>query len=148
MCSSDLQVLKRLDGNFQKSLFFHHRKPKRSRKSCSYYSNTCAARQLLLLGEDISLNPGPVRRDVNGQERNKPKCDSCKKNLAKNHKVVHCSVCNHIYHFRCAGLNIRAFKNPRGGWMCTKCALDTVPFPSALDIEDCDQSLASLAFLE
>ena len=40
---------------------FHHRKPKQSHSRCLYYANSCAARQILLRGGDISVNPGPPR---------------------------------------------------------------------------------------
>ncbi|KAL9966977.1 hypothetical protein ACROYT_G025128 [Oculina patagonica] len=45
---------------------FVHKTPKRSKKACAYYSNSTAARQILLMGGDISINPGPT----NDEEKN------------------------------------------------------------------------------
>ena len=39
---------------------FVHKTPKRSKKACAHYSNLTAVCQILLMGGDISINPGPT----------------------------------------------------------------------------------------
>ena len=41
-----------------------HRQPKRTKVRCQYYANATANRQILLLGGDISRNPGPARQQT------------------------------------------------------------------------------------
>jgi len=46
---------------------FYHRKTKKTRARCLYYSNSTASRQLLLMGGDIAVNPGPVTSTSNSR---------------------------------------------------------------------------------
>lgn len=73
---------------FFTGLRFNHKKDKKSRRRCLYYLNSCAYRQLLLQGGDISVNPGPAVLKPSA-----PRCSGCERPVAKNHKRCICSVC-------------------------------------------------------
>ena len=103
-----------------KLLSFTFRKLKRTRSTCSYYPNCCATRQILLLGGDISTNPGPnVKR--------KPKCEQCERTIAKNSRSIKCVECECIKHLKCAGLTTKSFDRLETGWKCTKYILKELP---------------------
>ena len=62
---------------------FYHRKPKRGKSWCRYYSNSSALRHLLPQGGDISASPGPVSQSINVR---KPKCYVCERTIAYNRR--------------------------------------------------------------
>ena len=96
------------------------RKLKRTRSTCSYYPNCCATRQILLLGGDISTNPGPnVKR--------KPKCEQCERTIAKNSRSIQCVESECIKHLKCAGLTTKSFDRLETGWKYTKYILKEIP---------------------
>lgn len=75
--------------NHSASLRFYHKKPKRTLAPCLYYPNSCASRQLLLLGGDVALNPGPNSSSTN--------CKTIKRET----KIT----------LKCASLNARSLKS-------------------------------------
>ena len=107
---------------------FMHRKPKRSRRRCQYYPNAISARQILLLGGDISTNPGP---DKSGKT-SKPKCYQCERTIAKNHRFVQCDSCNCRSHLNCARISMKVYRLGLRGWICAKCVLGIMPDPENL----------------
>ena len=123
---------------------YKHRKPKRSQSWSPYYPNSTACRQILLLGGDISCNPGPVTTQVSKmktksqQKRTTNKCPKCEKLVQRNHKRLECENCFDLVHIRCADVNSWFVKNtiakePRS-WICPNCTLAQLPFYSAVDI--------------
>ena len=103
-----------------KLLSFTFRKLKRTRSTCAYYPNCCATRQILLLGGDISTNPGPnIKR--------KPKCEQCERTMAKNSRSIQCVECECIKHLKCAGLTAKSSDRLETGWKCTKYSLKELP---------------------
>ena len=104
---------------------FYHRKPKKSRRRCLYYPNSCASRQLLLQGGDISVNPGPA---VN--KPSAPRCSNCEKPVAKNHKRCICSVCFDVMHAKCSKVfdPKRVQSSVPMDWVCQRCTITLLPF--------------------
>ena len=90
------QEILHLAPSFFTGLRFHHRKAKKPRGRCPYYSNSCASRQLLLQGGDILVNPGPPVLKPSA-----PRYSSCEKPVAKNHKRCICSVCFDVTNAKC-----------------------------------------------
>ena len=112
-----------------------HREPKRSRRMCLYYPNSCAARQILLKGGDISLNPGPPlkKQQVGQTTRRKPaapRCAQCEKPVATNHKRCICTVCLDLAHLKCTNtFNPKRFSSTAPvDWICHKCTITVLPF--------------------
>jgi len=108
---------------------FLHRKPKLSRSKCLYYSNSCAARQVLLQGGDIAVNPGPPTRKPVA-----PRCPQCEKPVAKNHKRCICSTCFDVTHAKCSKVFDSKYISkyisssiPKE-WVCPKCTISVLPF--------------------
>ena len=115
---------------------YAHRKTKRSKASCQYYSNSSATRQLLLMGGDISRNPGPIKQSanrnktedtnrVNGRanrscKTQKQKCLSCEKTIRCNQKQISCFVCFSLYHIKCVGVAT--------DWSCSNCLMSHLPY--------------------
>ena len=66
-----------------------HRKPKRLKRPCLYYSNSSACRRILLSGGDISPHPGPA-----------PNCQVCEKTVRKNQARTTCNVCYDLSHVK------------------------------------------------
>ena len=113
-----------------------HRKPKRSNSWCSYYPNSSACRQLLLMGGDISTNPGP-QKSISKQHQNRITaaiCPSCEKIVRSNHKRFLCHVCKDLTHARCTGLcnlsYVRAYKHE--DWTCHKCIISVLLFMTVM----------------
>ena len=88
---------------------YTHRKPKRTKSWCQYYSNSSALRQVLLQGGDISTNPGPTTLPT-AASTGKPKCSICERTIARNHHTVQCWDCESQYHFKCAGLSVKDYQ--------------------------------------
>ena len=61
------------------------------------HPKTVASFQLtrLALSGDVCPNPGPV---TNARNINKPKCNTCEKTVARNHRVVRCQRCQFLSH--------------------------------------------------
>ena len=130
---------------------YKHRKPKRSQSWSPYYPNSTACRQILLLGGDISCNPGPVTTQVpkmktkSQQKRTTNKCPKCEKSVQRNHKRLKCEKCFDLVHIRCADVNSWFVKNtiakePRS-WICPNCTLAQLPFYSAVDTSSLTKDL-------
>ena len=111
--------------SFFTGLRFNHRKAKKSRGRCPYYSNSCASRQLLLQGGDISVNPGPAVLKPSA-----PRCSSCEKPVAKNHKGCICSVCFDVIHAKCSKIfdPKHVLLSVPKKWVCPQCTVTVLPF--------------------
>lgn len=115
---------------------FVHRKPKKSASRCLYYPNSCASRQLLLQGGDISTNPGPDKLNKNPTTKKRTTtstlCPKCAKRVQTNHKRFICTKCLDLYHGKCTNTSTIELKNVRATqpreWICTKCLFTELPF--------------------
>ena len=81
---------------------FKHKKIERSGMSVVYYPNSCASRQILLQGDDISLNPGPV-----GARKASIKCCQCEKTVRSTQKKVICVKCFGQTHLTSSTINLK-----------------------------------------
>ena len=119
------QEILHLASFFSTELRFNHRKPKKSRGRCLYYSNSCASRQLLLHGGDISVNPGHAVH-----KSSQPRCSSCEKPVAKNHKRCICSVCFDVTHAKCSKIfdPKHVLSSVPKEWVCPQCTITVLPF--------------------
>lgn len=89
-------------------------------RSTSLYSNKYVSRRILLLGGDISVNPGP---------RTSPVCSSCGKAARVNQKRVICETCKDISHAKCMLSNFNYIKASQPQeWTCNKCIMSVLPF--------------------
>ena len=111
-----------------------HRQPKRTKVRCQYYANTTANRQILLLGGDISRNPGPTRQQTannkaqpkfgsNLTKVQRHKCLSCEKTVRCNQKKATCSICFTHFHAKCVEAG-----NVSIDWSCTGCQMSHLQF--------------------
>jgi len=99
---------------------------------------------VLLLSNDISLNPGPVRYP----------CGVCYKPVCRNQKALLCDICELWSHCKCSGIDDKAYScYQRMGyftWNCPRCMAGSLPFRdcSFLSSEDsvvaCDDISAVL----
>ena len=69
------------------------------------------------------------------------KCPSCSKNTIKG--AIPCSICNKLFHQKCAKLNLRNFKNIESLklWSCSNCRHEIFPFQ---DIANNDLNVTNL----
>lgn len=119
---------------------FTHKRPKRSRRSCLYYSNSTACRQILLKSGDIAKNPGPasqlqtktiiIPRSEEKQTTNK--CANCDKLVQRSHKRLEWERCLGLVRIRCENVNSWFTKNTRSheprNWICSNCTLAQMAF--------------------
>ena len=103
---------------------FIHRKPRKAGCPCLYYANSGASRQIILLGGDISVNPGPLAKQKSA------KCEECEKTIRRNQQRVTCNICFGLQHIKCAKL-----KSVLSNWMCGNCLISVLPF-HGYSIED------------
>ena len=119
---------------------YAHRKPKCSKARCQYYSNSSATRQLLLMGGDISRNPGPIKQSANGNKTEdtnwvsgranrscktqRQKCLNCEKTIRCNQKQTSCCVCFSLYHIKCVSVAELSHTD----WSCSNCLMSHLPF--------------------
>ena len=61
------------------------------------------------------------------------KCPSCSKNTIK--CAIPCSICNKLFHQKCAKLNLRNFKNIESlkNWFCSNCRYEIFPFQNIVN---------------
>lgn len=90
-------------------------KIKRSRRPVLFYSNSCAARQVLLQGDDISLILGPEGK------KKTSKCHSCIKSIRINQAKVNCSVCFNMYHLKYSAPDIPQSQYGKAAHIPNKC---------------------------
>ena len=81
---------------------------------------------------DVESNPGPMNcSGPSTSDITKPKCKSCERTIAYNHRSVTCQNCDLLYHFKCAGLTVKDYKqlqsNSNQSWMCSICTLRNFP---------------------
>ena len=81
---------------------------------------------------DVESNPGPINcSGPSTSDITKPKCKSCERTIAYNHRSVTCQNCDLLYHFKCAGLTVKDYKqlqsNSNQSWMCSICTLRNFP---------------------
>ena len=101
-----------------------------------YYANSTGTRQLQLLSGDISQNPGPCLTSGNGGQKKQhhpaPKCSTCEKTVAQNHRRLLCIECRELCHVNCTNLCITTLKqiksNTPYSWICQTCQLAALPF--------------------
>ena len=119
------QEILHLAPSFLTGLRLNHRKAKKSRARCPYYSNSCASRQLLLQGGDISVNPGPAVLKPSA-----PRYSTCEKPVAKNHKRCICSVCFDVIHAKCSKIfdPKHVLSSVPKKWVCPQCTVTVLPF--------------------
>ena len=84
-----------------------HRKPIRTRCPCLYYANSSGSRQILLHGDDVSVNPGPPAKQKSANR------EECEKTIRRNQQSVTCSICLGLRHIKCAKL-----KSIISDWTC------------------------------
>ena len=53
---------------------YTYRKFKKTQRSCSYYPNSCASRQILLQDGNTSINPGPTTQCQHKKNSRAPRC--------------------------------------------------------------------------
>ena len=108
---------------------FVHRKPKLSRSQRLYYSRSCAARQILLQGGDIAVNPGPPTRKPTA-----PRCSQCEKPVAKNHKRCACSTWFDVIHAKCSKVFNPKYISSSAPkeWVCPKRTLSVLSFHTTI----------------
>lgn len=77
---------------------------------------------------DICPNPGLSARSKGST---KPKCNSCGRTIASNHRFVSCQVCGILYHVKCGGLKLREYEQLKSGnngsWICVVCLFQVLP---------------------
>lgn len=92
-----------------------------------YYSNSMACfqlRRVLLSCGDVSPNPGPTTNSV--------MCFTCNRTVARNHRFVNCTMCEHTCHIKCGGIMPGEYKRMQQmsniAWFRSLCLLSTMPF--------------------
>lgn len=79
-------------------------------QGCAIWSKSgCQFFQLsrLAMCGDICPNPGP---SVRSKSTPKPKCNSCGRMIASNHRFMSCQTCELLYHMKCGGLKPREYQ--------------------------------------
>lgn len=106
----------------------------------SHHPKTVASFQLtrLALSGDVCPNPGP---GTSARNINKPKCNTCERTVARNHRVVRCQSCRFLYHIKCASLTLKDYHWYESGmnrsWMCVCCLFSALPRdPSFISLND------------
>ena len=88
------------------------------------------AASLLVLSNDVSLNPGPKSVTAEpASQMGKSKCASCNKTIRRNLAAILCSSCALCLHAKCLGLSrndINRLKTSTEQWICLACSLPTV----------------------
>ena len=79
----------------------------RTRCPCLYYTNSSGSRQILLLGGDVSVNPGPPAKQTSAKR------EEFEKTIRRNQQSVTCSICFRPRHIKCAKL-----KSIISDWTC------------------------------
>ena len=131
--------------------YYVHRKTKHGKGRCQYYSNSCANRQPILLGRDISRNPGPTQQQITNPSHKKserhpaPKCLVCEKTVRRNHKRLSCEKCFDWTHARCAGTYFFKYikANLPNSWTCPRCTLTVLPFHGQCDLNESSSTTSS-----
>ena len=105
----------------------------------TYYSNSFASYQLLLIAGDVHPQPGPSAAEKTKVKQTTVKCPQCEKTVKRNHKRVECDKCFDLFHIRCVYSNSWFIKNtgahdPRS-WTCPECTLSELPFFNVKDLE-------------
>ena len=98
----------------------------------------------MVISGDVSENPGPTLE--------KPKCQQCFRTIARNHRIITCSLCDSTYHIKCGGVTPEQHKTKPTSdqtWNCLRCAQLTATFSDDALTElpfshTTDESLSSL----
>ena len=79
----------------------------------------------MLQGGDISVNPGPAVLKPSA-----PRCSSCERPVAKNHKRCICSVCFDVIHAKCSKIfdPKHLLSSVPKKWVCPQCTVTVLPF--------------------
>jgi hypothetical protein len=71
----------------------------------------------ILTSWDVNLNSGPCTE--------KPKCHTCSRTIARNHRSLQCNSCGLKYHIRCGNVTPKLFNRIQSGdlsvWNCHDC---------------------------
>jgi hypothetical protein len=121
------------------SINFKISKSKYAKSRVTYYSNSVASYQLLLIAGDVHPQPGPFAAEKTRVKQTTVKCPQCEKTVKCNHKRVECDKCFDLFHIRCVYSNSWFIKNtgahdPRS-WTCPECTLSELPFLNVNDYE-------------
>ena len=81
---------------------------------------------VLILSGDVETNPGPpIKRTCNNT--------TCFRTIAKTHRFVACTDCEHNFHIKCAGVTPKAYNKMKAEksitFICQPCISNTLPFP-------------------
>ena len=88
------------------------------------------AASLLVLSNDVSLNPGPTAAETAEpvSQKGKLKCASCNRTTRRNQAAILCGSCTLCFHAKCLGLSrndINRLKTSTEQWICLACSLPT-----------------------
>jgi hypothetical protein len=86
-------------------------KSKYAKSRVTYYSNSVASYQLLLIAGDVHPQPGPSAGEKTRVKQTTVKCPQCEKTVKCNHKRVECDKCFDLFHIRCVYSNSWFIKN-------------------------------------
>ena len=75
----------------------------------SRYPNSDSTFQIIriLTSWDVNLNPGPCTE--------KPKCHTCSRTIARNHRSLQCNSCGLKYHIKCGNVTPKLFNRIQSG---------------------------------
>jgi hypothetical protein len=82
------------------SINFKVSKSKYAKSRVTYYSNSVASYQLLLIAGDVHPQPGPSAAEKTKVKQTTVKCSQCEKTVKRNHKRVECDKCFDLFHIR------------------------------------------------
>jgi hypothetical protein len=90
--------------------------------------------QRLALSGDVHINPGPTVKE-------KPKCPTCQRTIAVNHRAATCDSCKKIFHIKCGEITSKQYRVLTSAetivkWTCPACALASLaslPFSTLSD---------------
>ena len=103
------------------SINLHH-KPRTSRANPKKFPHYFML-YLLVLANDIELNPGP--------RAPKYPCGVCQKAVTWKHKAICCDTCNTWFHTQCESIRDTIYdtmQNSNTSWNCLKCQISVVHF--------------------